>query len=137
MRKFTGAAAAAAVIAAILVVVVSAPAGAGVAAKNTKFCKAVASIGDVSSSSSSGVDTANLKQVASSFKKAGNAASGKVKSAMKTLASKYASIADAKGKVDQAKAAVSLATDSNYRKAFQTFITYYTKNCAAITVPTT
>jgi hypothetical protein len=137
MRRFSVMAVAAAV-AALLVVVVSVPAGAGVASKNTKFCKAISTAGsDVSSGSSSGVDQANLKSVANTLKKAANTASGKVKSALKTLASKYAALATAKGKVDQAAAATKLLTDSSYRKSLQTFITYYTKNCAPTTVPTT
>src|SRR5262249_259860 len=122
----------------LLVVVVSVPAGAGVASKNTKFCKAISAAGsDVSSGSSSGVDQANLKSVANTLKKAASTASGKVKSALKTLASKYARLAPAKGKVDQGAAATKLLTDSSYRKSLQTFITYYTKNCAPTTVPTT
>jgi hypothetical protein len=137
MRRFT-VMVAAAVVTALLVALTAGSAGAGVAAKNSKFCKVISTAGsDVSSGSSSGIDQANLKSVANTLKKAANTASGKVKSALKTLASKYAALANAKGKLDQARAATQLLSDSSYRKSLQTFITYYTKNCAPTTVPTT
>jgi hypothetical protein len=137
MRRFT-VMTAAAVVTALLVALTAGSAGAGVAAKNTKFCKAIATAGsDVSSGSSSGVDQSNLKSISATLKKAANSAPGKVKSALKSLASKYAALANAKGKVDQAKAATQLLTDSSYRKSLQTFITYYTKTCAPTSVPTT
>ena len=124
--------------AALVVTALAAPAGAGVATKTSKFCKAVANVGsDVSNDSSSG-STAGLKKTANQLKKAADSAPGKVKSSMNTLASKFQSVANAKGKIAQAQAAAKLLTDSSYRKALQNFISYYTKNCApSISIPTT
>jgi hypothetical protein len=137
--RFKVAAGVAVLLATLLVAVGSAPAGAGVATKSTKVCKAIANIGnDVQKGAdSSGVDSANLETVANNLKKAANKASGKIKSALKTLASGYQSIANADGKLDQAQAAASFFAGGKYRGALQTFITYYTKNCVGISVPTT
>ena len=61
-----------------------------------------------------------------------------MKSALKTMASTFQSIADADNKIDAAKAAASLAASSKYRKAVLTFVRYYTKNCVSIpSIPTT
>ena len=89
--------------AALVVTALAAPAGAGVATKTSKFCKAVANVGsDVSNDSSSG-STAGLKKTANQLKKAADSAPGKVKSSMNTLASKFQSVANAKGKIAQAE----------------------------------
>jgi hypothetical protein len=134
MRRFTGPLAVAVALALLLpALVASAPAGAAVATKNTKFCKAVVTTGnDVSS----GVDQSNIKNAAKAINKAANAAPAKVKAALKYIASRFTAIAKQKGVAAQSKAALSLQTDPKYRKAAQVFGNYYTKNCAP-TVPTT
>ena len=63
--------------AALVVTALAAPAGAGVATKTSKFCKAVSNVGsDVSGDAAS--TQAGLKKTASQLKKAADSAPGKV-----------------------------------------------------------
>jgi len=128
-----------AISAAALLVAVAAPGGASVDAKNTKFCNAVAKIGNnIQNNSGNDLDQKIAKADAKALKKAANAAPGKVKSALNQMASVFSSIGNAGSKTDAAKAAATLAADSKYRKAVLTFVQYYTKNCFTIpSIPTT
>jgi hypothetical protein len=128
-----------AALAAVLFVTTASPGGASVAAANTKFCSAVAKIGNsIESGSGNSLNQKVAKADAKAFKKAANAAPGKVKSALNQMAAVFASLANAQNLTDAGKAEAALAANSKYRKAVLTFVQYYTKNCVPIaSVPTT
>jgi uncharacterized protein YaaR (DUF327 family) len=128
-----------AALAALFLMATASPGGASVTAKNKTFCTAVSKVSSsIQDDSGGALDQSNAKTAAKSLNKAANAAPGKVKSALKTMASTFQSIADAGNKIDAAKEAASLAISSKYRNAVQTFIKYYTKNCVTIpSIPTT
>ncbi len=128
-----------AALAAVLFAATASPGGASVTAKNTKFCSAVAKIGNsIQGSSGNRLDQKVAKADAKALKKAANAAPGKVKSALNQMASVFAAVGSSSSATDAAKAEAALAANSKYRKAVLTFVSYYTKNCLTIpSIPTT
>lgn len=115
----------AAVLAASILAVLAGAAHASVPAANTKFCKAVESIGDAGNSSNPTKDDA--KKALQGFKKAAKYAPGKVKTALKNI-SKYLSVVVSGDASDLADLANS-STFKNYTKSLTTYVSYYTSNC--------
>jgi hypothetical protein len=115
----------AAVLAASALAVVAGSADASVPAANTKFCKAVESIGDAGNSSNP--TKADAKKALQGFKKAAKVAPGKVKSALNNI-TKYLSVVVSGDASDIADLASS-GTFKNYTKSLTTYVSYYTSNC--------
>lgn len=115
----------AAVLAASLLAVLAGSAGASVPAANSRFCKAVASIGDSGKSSTPTKDDA--KKALQGFKKAAKYAPAKVKSALNNI-TKYLSVVVSGDTSDIADLASS-GTFKSYTKSLSTYISYYTSNC--------
>lgn len=115
----------AALLAASALAVVAAPASASVPAANTKFCTAAAKIGNTNGKPSK----SQAKAAITGFKNAAKTAPSKVKSAMNNIAKYLGLVANADNAADLAKAYTS-SDYKNYVKSIQTYITYYTQNCA-------
>jgi hypothetical protein len=117
----------AAVLAVVALAALAVPASASVPAANTKFCKAANSIGDTSSSSQPSKQQA--KTALQGFKNAARYAPGKVKSAINNIAKYLGLVVGAGNAADLAKIYTSSGF-KNYTKSIQTYVTYYTQECA-------
>ena len=115
----------AAVLAASLLAVLAGSAHASVPAANSRFCKAVANIGDTGSNSTPTKDDA--KKALQGFKKAAKYAPAKVKSALNNI-TKYLNVVVSGDTSDIADLASS-GTFKSYTKSLSTYISYYTSNC--------
>ncbi len=115
----------AAVLAASALAVLAGSAHASVPAANTRFCKAVASIGDTGNSSTPTREDA--KKALRGFKKAAKYAPAKVKSALNNI-TKYLGVVVSGDTSDIADLASS-STFKNYTKSLTTYVSYYTSNC--------
>jgi hypothetical protein len=115
----------AAVLAAAALAVVGGSAHASVPAANTKFCRAVESIGDAGNNSTP--TKADAKKALKGFKKAATYAPAKVKSALNNI-TKYLSVVVSGDPSDLADLAKS-GTFKNYTKSLTTYGSYYTSNC--------
>jgi hypothetical protein len=117
----------AAVLAASVLAVLAGTAHAAVPAANAKFCKAVANIGD--SSSSSNPTKADAKAALRGFKSAAKYAPGKVKTALNNIA-KYLGVV-VSGNTSDLTDLASSDTFKNYTKSLTTYVQYYTANCGS------
>lgn len=106
---------------------IAAPAGASVAAKNTKLCKALSDASDnidVLPTSGTSINKKQAAATASALRKAARSAPPKVKDAINTLADAYKRLGNGDSIVEV------LADDGlDYAKALGTFGKYYAKNC--------
>ncbi len=111
------------------------PGGATVSAKNSKFCKAVANIGQDAANSPDSFTKDEAKAFAKSVKKAVKKAPKKVGKALTAMSKYFTALADAGSNPDKVAAAARFA--KNYTKSVTTFISYYTKNCLGDFTPGT
>ncbi|TMK59387.1 MAG: hypothetical protein E6G60_14500 [Actinobacteria bacterium] len=106
-------------------------------ALNKKQCKAVSSIGsDIrGQGASNSLQASKLKAVGSSFSKASKKASGKLKSALKTLSSLYNTAGSKGSPTDVVRYFVSTSASKRYTNALKTVITAIS-SCATSSLPT-
>jgi hypothetical protein len=114
----------AAVLALTSLAVLAGPAGASTPAANSRFCAAVAKIGQ-------GNAQPSLKEVgktATAFKNAAKTAPSKVKSAMNNISKLLRGISGSNPS-DLAKAYTSKDFIKNYSKSIGVYVKYYIANC--------
>jgi hypothetical protein len=110
--------------------VTAAPGGASVAGRNTRFCRAISAFSG--STDITGVTSENAAKFAKALKNAGKVAPRKVRKAMNTLAGIYRRIADG-----DSPAKVLGESSSSLVSAVTTYGTYFVRQCASASIPTT
>jgi len=113
-----------AVLALSALAVLAGPASASAPAANTKFCNAVAKIGQGNAQPS----LKSIGKTAAAFKQAAKSAPAKVKSAMNNVAKLLGGISSSSPS-DLAKAYTSKDFIKNYSKSIGVYVKYYVANC--------
>lgn len=111
----------------------AAPGGATVAAKNTRFCRAVSQFGSLSAGLTSGsLSPDEAGTIAKALRKAGKTTPRKVRNAMNRLARIYDRVANGDTFAQVLRDDITALTEAG-----ATFGMYYAQQCANVSIPTT